>query len=117
MFQLTVEEKAEVVAICDHLQRLKFSPMLPYVFTEHGAVMVANVLSSRLAVQASIQVVRAFVRLREFALSYKDLARKIAAMEQKYDAQFKVVFDQIRKLMAPPPEPKRRIGFAAPPKS
>jgi len=64
MFQLTENEKAEVVANCDHLRRLKFSPNLPYAFTEHGAIMLATILNSSIAVQASIQVVRAFVKLQ-----------------------------------------------------
>ena len=89
-------------AICDHLKRLKFSYALPYAFTEHGAIMLATVLNSPVAVQASIQVVRAFVKLREMLASHKDLARKLKEMEKKYDAQFKIVFDAIRQLMSPP---------------
>jgi hypothetical protein len=86
---------------------------LPLVFTEHGAVMAANVLNSRVAVAASIQVVRAFVRLREILASHKDLARKLEELEKKYDKKFQVVFEAIRQLMAAPPEPpKRHIGFA-----
>ncbi|MFZ3065702.1 MAG: ORF6N domain-containing protein [Nitrospirota bacterium] len=112
MFQLTEKEKAEVVANCDHLKKIKFSPGLPSAFTEHGAIMVATILKSPVAVQASIHVVRAFVKLREILAAHKDLARKLEEMEKKYDVQFKVVFDTIRKLMAPPPEPKKRkIGF------
>jgi hypothetical protein len=112
MFQLTEVEKVEVVANCDHLARLKFSPYLPYAFTEHGALMLANVLNSERAVQTSVQVVRAFVRLRQMMTSNAELARKLGEMEKKYDAQFKVVFDAIRQLMAPPEPPKRReIGF------
>src|ERR1039457_3788814 len=111
MFQLTETEKSEVVTNCDHLARLKFSPFLPYAFTEHGALMLGNVLSSERAAQTSVQVVRAFVRLRQMLASNAELARKLDAMEKKYDAQFKVVFDAIRQLMSPP-EPKRReIGF------
>lgn len=111
MIQLTAAEKAEVVANCDHLSKLKFSSVLPYAFTEHGAVMAANVLNSPIAVQASIHVVRAFVRLRELLATHKDLAAKLVALEKKYDKQFKVVFDTVRALMTPP-EPKRRpIGF------
>ena len=91
-----------MVAICDHLKRLKFSYALPYAFTEHGAIMLATVLNSPVAVQASIQVVRAFVKLREMLASHKDLARKLKEMEKKYDAQFKIVFDAIRQLMSPP---------------
>ena len=88
----------------------------PYAFTEHGAVMAANVLNSPRAVAASIQVVRTFVRLREMLASHKDLARQLDALEKKYDAQFKVVFDAIRELMAPPTEAqkKRHIGFRSP---
>jgi hypothetical protein len=111
MFQLTANEKAEVVANCDHLKRLKFSPNLPYAFTEHGAIMLATVLNSPIAVRASIEVVRAFVRLRQMLASNAELARKLAALEKKYDAQFKVVFDAIRQLMIPPEKPKGRIGF------
>jgi hypothetical protein len=111
MFQLTEKEKVEVVANCDHLKRLKFSPNLPYAFTEHGAIMLATVLNSPIAVHASIQVVRAFVRLRKIIASNKELALKIEELEKKYDVQFKVVFEAIRELMTPP-EPKHRcIGF------
>ena len=93
---------------------------LPYAFTEHGALMAANVLSSPTAVRASIVVVRAFVKLREILATHKDLARKLEDLERKYkthDVAIREIFDVIRKLMAPPPEPKRRIGFIAPPKS
>ena len=113
MFRLTKREKTEVVTNCDHLERLKYSPVLPRAFTEHGAIMAATVLNSPRAVQVSVHVVRAFVRLRRILDSHAGLARKLAALERKYDAQFKVVFDAIRQLMAPPPEAKRkRIGFA-----
>lgn len=111
MFQLTEEEKAEVVAICDHLKRLKFSPVLPYAFTEHGAIMLASVLNSPIAVQTSVLVVRAFVKLRQMLASNAELARKLEEMEKKYDSQFKVVFDAIRQLMTPPETKKRKIGF------
>src|SRR4030066_2070812 len=83
MFQLTEKENAEVVANCDHLKRLKFSPNLPYAFTEHGAIMLAAILNSPIAVHASIQVVRAFVRLRKMLVSNADLARKLTALEKK----------------------------------
>jgi len=114
MFQLTPKEKNEVVANCDHLFKLKYSTALPYAFTEHGAVMLASILNSEKAIRVSIQVVRAFVKLREMLAGNKDLARKLEALERKYDVQFRVVFDAIRKLMAPPkPPPSRRIGFHA----
>ncbi|HAF13493.1 MAG TPA: DNA-binding protein [Blastocatellia bacterium] len=86
---------------------------LPLVFTEHGAIMAANVLNSERAIQASVAVVRAFVRLRQMLASNAELARKLEDLERKYDRQFKVVFDAIRQLMTPP-EPKRKhIGFHA----
>jgi len=84
----------------------------PLAFTEHGALMAANVLKTPTAVSTSVQVVRAFVRLREMLASHKDLARRLNELEKKYDAPFKVVFDAIRQLMVPPPPArKRRIGF------
>jgi hypothetical protein len=111
MFQLTVEEKAEVVANCDHLQRLRFSPSRPYAFTEHGAVMLASVLNTPVAVAASLHVVRAFVRLRAAFAEHRNLAQRIDGLEAKYDRQFKAVFDAIRALMTPPEVPHRKIGF------
>ena len=111
MFQLTAAEKTEVVTNCDHLARIRFSPHRPFAFTEHGALMLANVLNSERAALTSVQVVRAFVRLRQMLASNAELSRQLAALEKKYDAQFKIVFDAIRQLMTPP-EPKRReIGF------
>ena len=83
----------------------------PYAFTEHGALMLANVLNSERAAQTSVQVVRVFVRLRQMLSSNAELARKLESLEKKYDAQFKVVFDAIRQLMSPPARPKREIGF------
>jgi hypothetical protein len=83
----------------------------PYAFTEHGVTMLSSVLHSERAVQVNIEVVRTFVRLRRILATHADLARKMVALEKKYDAQFKVVFDAIRELMAPPVPPKRRIGF------
>src|ERR1700730_6164037 len=80
---------------------------LPYAFTEHGALMAANVLNSKMAVQASVQVVRAFIRLRQMLVSNEELASKLGDLEHKYDAQFPVVFDAIRQLMTPP-EPQRK---------
>lgn len=84
---------------------------LPYVFTEHGAVMLASVLNSPIAINASIEVVRAFTRLRQMILGYKELQKKIKAMERKYDGKFRVVFTAINQLLEHPEKPKRRIGF------
>lgn len=84
----------------------------PYAFTEQGVAMLSSVLRGSRAVQVNIAIMRTFVRLREMLLTNAELARKLAALEKKYDAQFKVVFDAIRELMTPPePSPKRRIGF------
>lgn len=83
----------------------------PYAFTEHGAIMAANVLNSERAVQASVQVVRAFIKLREMLASNAELARKLAELEKKYDSQFKIVFDAIRQLMTPPTSKPKQIGF------
>lgn len=113
MFQLTTEEKAEVVANCDHLSQLKFSPAFPYAFTEHGTIMAASVLNTPRAIEVSIFVVRAFVKLREMLATHKELERKLIALEKKCDEQFKVVFEAIRALMAPPEKPRRKIGFEA----
>ena len=85
----------------------------PYAFTEQGVAMLSSVLNSGRAVQVNIAIMRTFVRLREMLLSNADLARKLADLESKYDAQFKVVFDAIRELMLPPDPPRRRIGFSS----
>jgi hypothetical protein len=84
---------------------------LPYAFTEQGVAMLSSVLRSVRAVQVNIAIMRTFVRLREMLLSNADLARKLSALEKKYDTQFKVVFDAIRELMIPPEKPRRQIGF------
>ena len=111
MFQLSSDEKAEVVANCDHLAKLRFSPTLPHAFTEHGALMVASVLNTTKAIEISVFVVRAFVKMREMVVSNKEIVRRLDNLEKKYDSQFKVVFDALRALMAPPIKPKRKIGF------
>lgn len=85
MFQLTDEEKQKVVAKCDHLRILKYSPSLPYAFTEHGAVMLASVLNSPVAVQTSILVVRAFIKLREALATHKDIMYKIDELERRVE--------------------------------
>jgi len=111
MFRLSKDEKQEAVTNCDHLARLKFSAALPYAFTEHGAIMAANVLNSERAVEMSVYVVRAFIRLRALLASHEELARKLDALERRYDSQFKVVLDAIRKLMTPSSEKRKNIGF------
>lgn len=115
MFQLTEDEKSEVVTNCDHLAKLKYSPHLPYAFTEHGALMAASVLNTERAIQVSVFVVRVFVRLRELVATHKELANKLKELEQRVGAHDKAIIElvqTIKQLMKPPaPKPKRRIGF------
>jgi hypothetical protein len=113
MFQLTGEEFS---VLRSHFATLKpgrgrHRKYLPYVFTEQGVAMLSSVLNSERAVQVNIEIMRAFVRLRQILASHKDLARKLNALEDKYDAQFKSVFDAIRQLMTPQKTERKRIGF------
>jgi len=128
MFQLDAAEKAEVVANCDHLAKLKFSKVLPYAFTEHGAIQAANVLASPQAAEMGIYVVRAFVRMRELAAVHADLAKRLDELEQKTEGlalthdtfsrntrnQLKQLIEAVNQLMVPPDPPKRPIGFVTP---
>lgn len=131
LFQLTAAEKAEVIANCDHLQKLKFSKALPYAFTEHGAIQAANVLASPQAVEMGIFVVRAFVHLREAASVHADLAKRLADLEMKTESlelshdtfsrntrlQLRQLLDAMRELTVPPESSKRPIGFVYPKES
>jgi hypothetical protein len=119
MFQLTLEEGKAVLlsrsqsVILNRGANLKYRP---FAFTEHGTVMLANVLRSRVAVRASIQVVRAFVHLRQMLATNEDLARKIDALERKvgkHDADLQHVLSVLRKLLQPPTTAKRQIGFVS----
>jgi hypothetical protein len=116
MFRLTADEKAEVVANCDHLAKLKYSPSLPYAFTEHGTIMAANVINSPRAVEISVHVVRAFVHLRELVSTHKELSHKLDELERKvssHDQAIAGLINAIRQLMSPSePKKKRAIGFA-----
>lgn len=111
MFQLTKEERDEVVTNCDHLADLRFSYQMPYAFTEHGVAMLSSVLKSKRAIQVNIQIMNTFVTLRRMLADNKALSLRLDELERKYDAQFKVVFDALRKLITPPDPPKRPIGF------
>jgi hypothetical protein len=96
MFQLTKSEKDELVAKCDHLNKLKFSSNLPYAFTEHGAVMLASVLNSERAVEVNVQIVRIFIKVREILLTHKDILLKIEQIEKKltdHNERIQIVFD------------------------
>jgi hypothetical protein len=117
MFQLTKEE-AEVLRFQSGISKPPGRGgrrYLPYAFTEQGVAMLSSVLHSERAIGVNIEIMRAFVRLRQLLATHEELARKLEALEKNYDAQFKVVFEAIRQLMAPPPEkPKGRFGFRRP---
>lgn len=132
MFQLTAEEfgalRSQFATSNDQAPGRGGRRYLPRVFTEHGALMAATILNSPRAVEVSICVVRAFVRLRELATTHGDLAKRLDELEEKTEAlamnhetfsrntrnQLKQVFDALRELMAPPDPPKRPIGFISP---
>ena len=84
---------------------------LPRAFTEHGILMLSSVLNSKRAIQVNIQIMRTFTKLRELMASHKELIQKIEEIEKKYDYQFKMVFEAIKKLLDPPEKPKNPIGF------
>jgi phage regulator Rha-like protein len=114
MFQLTGEEfkilMSQFAISRGHGGRRK----LPYVFTEHGAIMAANVLNSERAVEMSVYVVRAFVKLREMLATHKEMARKLTELEKRldsHDEDIRALVIAVRKLMAPPSKPKKQIGF------
>ena len=111
MFQLTPEEfdglRSQIVTSKGRGGRRSS----PYAFTEQGVAMLSSVLKSRRAVQVNVEIMRTFVRLRQMLASHADLARKLNALEKRYDAQFRAVFDAIRQLMVPPEPKRKRIGF------
>jgi hypothetical protein len=114
MFRLSDEEKeslrSQIVTSSYGGRRY-----LPYVFTEQGVAMLSTVLNSKRAIAVNIAIMRTFVRLRHILATHKELAERLAATEKKYDQQFKVVFDILKRLMEPPPEPpKRPLGFVSP---
>jgi hypothetical protein len=119
MFQLTKKEwenlKSQIAISSSHGGRRK----LPNVFTEQGVAMLSGVLNSDVAIEANINIMRAFVQIRRLGMTIVDLKRKIDNMEKKYDRHFKIVFDAIKQLLAPPParKKKRRMGFGPPEKS
>ncbi|MGH7827439.1 MAG: ORF6N domain-containing protein [Candidatus Binatia bacterium] len=111
MFELSQEEYDALRSQIGTLKRGQHSKYLPYAFTEQGVAMLSSVLRSTRAVHVNIEIMRTFVRLRQILASNATLARKLEALEKKYDAQFKVVFDAIRQLMTPPEPKRRKIGF------
>ena len=86
---------------------------LPYAFTEQGIAMLSSVLNSKRSIQVNIEIMRAFVKLREMITTHKELARKLSELEKKYDGQFQIVFEAIRQMIEVEEKPKRKIGFIA----
>ena len=119
MFQLSEKEKQEVVANFDHLIRLKFSPYLPFVFTEHGAVMLASVLNSERAILVNIQIVRIFIRIRQMLNSNEEIYRQLNELQKKdieHDRQIFLIFEYLKQLEITKQEEvklsdRKRIGF------
>ena len=114
-FLLSPEEKTEVVTNCDHLRRLKFSPVSPRAFTEHGALMAANILNSPRAVAMSVYVIRAFVKTRGELAANATILKRLAEIDKTlliHDVALREIFEKLRPLLAlPPPPPKPEIGF------
>ncbi|MBW2250294.1 MAG: ORF6N domain-containing protein [Deltaproteobacteria bacterium] len=111
MFRLTKQEKKELVTNCDRFRTLKHSSVLPRAFTEQGVAMLSSVLNSDRAIGVNIAIMRAFVKLRVMLASHKDLTRKIAELEKKYDEQFAIVFEAIQHILEEDEKPKKKIGY------
>jgi hypothetical protein len=111
MFQLSEDEFANLKSQIVTSSWGGIRRATPYAFTEQGVAMLSSVLRSKRAIQVNVEIMRAFVRLRQMLAAHAELAHKLESLEKKYDTQFKVVFDAIRQLMAPPEPKRRRIGF------
>ena len=111
MFQLNDKEVKELVTNCDHLKNLKYSSVNPYVFTEHGILMLSSVLNSERAIQVNIQIMRTFSYLRKMLLSHKDLQDRLDALERNYDIKFKTVFDAIKLLLRNDLEINKKLTY------
>ncbi len=111
MFQLSREERNEVITICDNLNPLKYAKIMPFAFTEHCLAMLSSVLNSDRAIQVNIELIKAFIRLRKMMSTQRNLQKKIDAMENKYDKQFRVIFEAIKQLLKEDEKPKHKIGF------
>lgn len=114
MFRLTSDEKNELVTNCDQFKNIKHSISLPYAFTEHGAIMVASVLNVPKAIEISVYIVRAFVKMREMLSANRNFLQKLLTLENRvtdHDNSIKMIFDVLRKMLTPPQITKRKIGF------
>lgn len=115
IFQLTKEEKEYVVANCDHLKNLKFSPFLPYVFTEHGTMMLANVLNSDRAIAVSIQIVEVFIKMRTILTDNLNIKLEIEDIKKKlsnHSKNIELVFNYLDELIEKKENPKQRTKIA-----
>lgn len=111
LFELTKEESDSLRSQFVILKRGKHSKYLPFAFTEQGVAMLSGILNSKRAVEVNIEIMRTFVKLRQWLSAHKELEKKLNALEKKYDENFKVVFDAIRLLMKEESKPKHHIGF------
>jgi len=109
VYQLTKKEWAEVITICDNLpDGVKYSPSTPFAFTEQGVAMLSSVLRSKIAIEVNIAIMRAFVLMRQYALSHKELTEKLKQLEEKYDRQFKDIYEALNYLLQ---KDKQQIEF------
>ncbi len=117
-FRLTAEEKEKVVTSCDHLRSLRFAATLPYAFTEHGALMAANILHSIPAVKMSVFIIRAFIKQRERITASAAMLKRLAEVDRTlllHDNALRDLYEKLLPLLQPPPDPPRRhIGFCVP---
>jgi len=116
MFVLSKVERDELVAICNRFKTMKHSSVMPHAFTEHGVAMLASVLNSERAIKISLVIIKTFVKLREMVSTHKELVYKLKELEgriAKHDLDIQTILQAIKQLVAPPQEPKRRIGFHA----
>ncbi|MCX6302735.1 MAG: ORF6N domain-containing protein [Bacteroidia bacterium] len=111
MFQLAVSEWKELITNCDNLGAMKYSPSLPYAFTEQGIAMLSGVLRSSRAIKINISIMRAFIRMREIIDENKELRNKLDALEARYDEQFRIVFEAMRELITTKQKPVPPVGF------
>jgi hypothetical protein len=119
MFEITKEEKNLIISQFEHLKEIRFSPNLPYAFTEHGAVMLASVLNSEKAIEVNIQIVRVFTQIRQALLDNTELRLEVEKIKKKIDNQFKnieLVFQYLDELIEKRgnAEPRKKVGFIIP---
>jgi len=117
MFELSKREYQSLRSQNVTLKRGQHSKYLPFVFTEQGVAMLSSVLKSDRAVHVNIQIMRAFIKMRQICISHEGLKQKIIAMERKYDKQFQIVFEAIKQLLEEDQKPKRKIGYIKAPKT